>query len=176
MRTLVLAFDLLLLFGIAFLSIACNEFWPGGTATQAINSDDLFGTWQADYSEYEIFNSHTFDFVSGIEQLSFMTDGSYSQYFDDELVAQGKWNLDSNQVLHLHNAKISIYGEEAALKFSQTNARAFTFDCKGDRIELDGSELILCAKQKLSNDIILQHLEVGDPDSPIYITFQRVSP
>lgn len=175
MRTKVSVFNLVLLFGISFLSIACNEFWAG-PATQVISSDDLLGTWQADYSLYKVFNSHTFDFVSGIERLSFMPDGSYSQYFDDELVAQGKWNLDSNHVLHLHKAKILIYGEEAALEFSQNNARAFTSDCRGDRIELDGSELVLCVKQKEANDIVLQHLEVGDPDLPVYITFQRVSP
>ena len=80
---------------ILFLVTACDR--PGsGPAAQTISPDDLLGTWQADYSQYEVFDSYTFGFVSGIEQLSFTADGSFSQYFDDELVAQGKWDLDSS--------------------------------------------------------------------------------
>lgn len=172
MRTKV-SVSLLLFFSIAFLLIACNEF-GAGTATQIINPNDLLGTWEANYASYDVLDFDTFGFVSGIERLSLMSDGFYRQYFDNELVAQGTWELDSNHMLHLYGAKIFIYGKKWASEFSQDNVRAFTFDCEGDKIELDGSELILCVKKMSSGDIVLRHLEIGDPDSPVYITFERV--
>jgi len=69
----------------------------------------------------------------------------------------------------LRTGSTTGHGKAATLEFSRADARAFAFDCGGDRIELDGSELILCVKETISDDIVLQHLEIGYSDSPVYI-------
>jgi len=139
---------------------------------------DLAGTWQADYDQYDIPDGLSMGRVHGVETITLRTDGTYQQVFSG--VYTGPWNkwwLEDGWILHLRGARLFIMGIKAAEYFAQGEAEAHWEDCLGREIELDGTELILCAKPdpNAPGGIILEHLPVGDPDSPEIVEFHRIA-
>lgn len=153
---------------------------------QAFTVEDLAGMWQADYSHYGVPDLPQPDMsrlgqpMSGVETITLEPDGSFRQSFSGNggELAHGAWTLEDGDTLHLPGAGIYIYGRAFADALARKEARVNTSDCHGKDIELDGSELILCVRSDRNavGGVVLQHLEVGDPDAPVFVTFRRTSP
>lgn len=158
--------------GLAFLGGPLCVGLVFQDSPQTFEASDLVGTWRADYSQYDVPDPNTLGSVRGVETITLQADGTYQQAFGD--VYTGPWNqwrLESGHTLHLEGARLFIFfGTEG-------HGLAVADDCAGKRIELDGSELILCAQSKWGepSGVVLQHLPAGDPDSPEIVEFHRVS-
>jgi len=138
---------------------------------------DLVGTWQVDYDQYDIPDGLSEGRVHGVETITLRANGAYQQVFSG--VYTGPWNkwwLEDGWILHLQGARLFIMGIKAAEYFARGEAGAHVQGCSGKYIELDGTELILCAKPDpdAPGGIILEHLPVGDPDSPEIVEFHRI--
>jgi hypothetical protein len=147
---------------------------------RAFQPDDVVGTWIADYSQYtvpELSLSTSPGFVSGKETVILEPDGSYWQTFNTETSISGSWTISDGDVLHLQGAKTYVYGLQFAERLASGDARGIVYDCHGQQIEISQSELLLCIRpeRNVTGGIVLQHLEVGDPDSPEVVTFFRTS-
>lgn len=147
---------------------------------RAFQPDDVVGTWIANYSQYtvpELSLSSSPGFVSGKETVILDSDGSFRQTFDTETSTTGSWTIINGDVLHLQGAKTYVYGLQFAERLASGDARAVVYDCHGQQIEISQSELLLCIRpeQNAPGGIVLQHLGVGDPDSPEVVPFFRIS-
>ncbi len=164
----------LLLIVICFIFAACSYF--GNQSSSPVLPEDIVGTWQADFSQYSVFDLHSIELVTGTETISFEQDGRYRQFWNNETVATGAWKLKDGPALHLTDARILTSGPQIAEYYAEGRMISNMLDCQGHEIEIDGSVLILCimASREDSGGINLQHLSVGDPDSPVDIEFYRV--
>ena len=143
---------------------------------------DVVGTWQADYSQFavpEVTFPTGFGFVKGIETVVLESDGTFQQTFKGESdeSTHGVWKLEDGDILHLKGANVYVYGLQFADRLASGQARASDYDCHGQPIEVNGSDLMLCVSpdRNAPGGLALQHLEVGDPDSPEIVTFYRIS-
>lgn len=148
---------------------------------QTFTSDDIIGTWQADYSQYDLLDYRMLGkTVRGLDTIILEPNGIYRQDFqsDDRIISsQGQWQLEGGSVLHLKGGKLFIYGQELAESMAKGTGKWHTVDCFGHETDVDASELQLCVRADRSSPggIILQHLQAGDPDAPITVTFYRTS-
>ncbi len=145
---------------------------------------DLAGTWQADYSRYDLpylggdhirvlltRQPSTIEQVHGIETIKLSPDGTFGQRFDSPsglIETVGTWVIDADGV-HLHGARFLPYGPEVAGYGSGP-------DCRDRRtITLGPGEMLLCVKSdpNAPGGVVLRHLPVGDPDAPEHVTFYR---
>ena len=143
---------------------------------------DVVGTWQADYSKSavpEVSVPTGLDFINGIETVTLESDGTFQQTFkgETEESTYGVWTLEDGDILHLKGAKVYVYGLQFAERLASGQARASVYDCHGQPIEVNGSELMLCVSpdRNTPGGLALQHLEIGDPDSPEIVKFHRMS-
>ena len=146
--------------------------------------DDVAGTWQADYSRYDLpylggdqirvlltRQPPTIEQVRGIETISLSPDGTFGQRFDSPsgpIETVGTWVIDADGV-HLHGATFLPYGPDAWGYGSGP-------DCRDRRtITLGPGEVLLCVKSdpNAPGGVVMQHLPVGDPDAPEHVTFYR---
>jgi hypothetical protein len=142
--------------------------------------EEVSDTWQADYSRYEVPDmSQLGKPMRGVETIILAPDGTFKQTFsgNGNELAQGTWTLEDDDILHLRGARVYIYGLQFADSLAGGKARAIVTDCHGKQMEINGSELILCVRpdRNTPGSVVLQHLEAGDPDAPITVTFYRVS-
>ena len=102
------------------------------------------------------------------ERIVLKPNHTYRQLIDDKKIAEGDWTyaVRTNSV-RLIGAITLEEGKSMEPHFS-----GYKIGCDNELIKLDGTEVILCAKRK-SDGIVLQHLAIGDPDSPVFITFVR---
>ncbi|MCB9132121.1 MAG: hypothetical protein H6647_14460 [Anaerolineales bacterium] len=174
----------MLTFGVSacitlLLAVAC---FPPIERRPALMPEDVVGTWQADYSQFavpDIVLPLGFSFVKGIETVILESDGTFQQTFsgDTEETTHGVWTLEDGDILHLKGAKVYVYGLQFAERLASGQARASGYDCHGQPIEVSGSDLVLCVRPNpnVPGGATLQHLEVGDPDSPEIVNFYRIS-
>ena len=156
---------ILILLCLAGLTGCTSRYYYGQRGT--FDASDLAGIWQADYSQYDL--AGTYAPRSGIEIITLRMDGTFQQSFSGTYISQcGDWWLESRWILHLAGARLFLYGAAGG---------AYTVDCEGNSVELDGTELLLCARLKPSapGGIVLQHLTIGDPDAPKVIEFRRIA-
>lgn len=165
-------------------AVACSA--PAGSQ-QSFTREDLTGVWQADYSRYDLLDSselqHLLDdppaikTVRGIETITLAPDGTFEQRFESEtgsVSLAGIWTVEGN-VVHLEDGKLFVYGLTTAENLAQGKAVYHTVDCEGRDVQIVLSELALCIQRdrKVPGGVVLQHLPVGDPDAPEYVTFYR---
>ncbi len=143
--------------------------------------EDVAGAWRADYSQFTVPDVSlpvAFDSIDGVETVVLMADGTFQQTFsgDREETTYGAWTIDVGDILHLEGAKTYTYGLQFADRLANGQARASVDDCHGQPIEISGADLMLCVRPDRNTPglLILQHLEIGDPDSPQVVTFYRV--
>ena len=140
----------------------------------AIRQEDLFGVWFADYSQYHTIYSSTFAPMDFTEKIVLKSDSTYQQFVDAEEVAAGSWRYDSSTgAVFLDGAMILNEGKLAAEQFASGQRGGMFIGCDNGLVEVDGSELILCATHDERLGIVLNHLGIGDPDSPFVITLNR---
>lgn len=151
---------------------------------QSFTVEDVAGTWQADYSRYDLpylggdqiralltRQPPTIEQVRGIETISLSPDGTFGQRFDSPsglIETVGTWVIDADGV-HLHGATFLPYGPDAWGYGSGP-------DCRDRRtITLGPGEVLLCVKSdpNAPGGVVMQHLPVGDPDAPEHVTFYR---
>lgn len=148
---------------------------------QTFTSEEIIGTWQADYSQYDLPDFRKLGkTVRGIDTIILEPSGIYRQDFqsDDRIISsQGQWQLEGDNVLHLKGGKMFVYGQELAESMAKGTGMWHTIDCFGHEIDVDTSELQLCVRADRSSPggIVLHHLQAGDPDAPITVTFYRTS-
>lgn len=147
---------------------------------------DLVGSWQADYGGHET-QGGLWARMSGVETLVLRDDGMYRQVYDDGNghVQTGLWNRWSAERLpdgrvRLHLVEGRFYPLEIELGEDLTN-RTWAYqtydDGTGHPLRLDGTEVILVVRvfSEEPEGVYLSYPPVGDPDSPVVVTFQRVS-
>jgi len=141
-----------------------------GCAPKAITAEELIGTWEADYSKYNLIDTSIPAAMTFTERIVLKLDHTYEQFRDDELIAKGDWryNVQTHSV-YLTGAIMLEEGKSMEPRFG-----GVAIGCDGRSIKFDGTEVILCVKRK-SGSVILHHLPIGDPDSPVFITFEKVS-
>jgi hypothetical protein len=132
---------------------------------------DLVGTWKAAYEDIG------FHHVSGVEVLTLRADGTYQQTYKD---GKGyvytspwyKWRLENGRVIHLEHGRFYLHGIAWAESFENSGT-----NIDFDGITLNGTEIVLYAWRDSSalGGVILEHLPVGDGDSPDIVQFHRVS-
>jgi len=156
------------------------------TPQRSFTVGDVAGTWQADYSRYDLpyfggdqiralltRQPSTIEQVRGIETISLSPDGTFGQRFDSPsglIETVGTWVIDADGV-HLHGARFLPYGPE------DTGYRSGP-DCRDRRtITLGPGEVLLCVKsdRNAPGGVVLHHLPVGDPDAPETVILQRVA-
>ncbi len=163
----------------AFLSLTLLAIWLMLSGCSAIfsapsRSDDLVGVWIADYSRYHIVDTTSSEFMDFTEKITLKSDYTFQQFVDDKEVATGAWHYDpSTHTVFLDGAMILNEGKLDAELFASHKMKGMFIGCDGKLIEVDGSQLILCATRDPHFKVILQHLGVGDPDAPLIITFTR---
>lgn len=148
----------------------------------AFTPEEIVGTWQADYSRYELPDFHKIGkTVQGLESIVLKPNAVFQQDFqaDDNLVSTGgNWEVQNGSVLHLKGGKYFVYGQGVAESIAQGTGKLHTVDCFGHETDIDVSELLLCIRvnRNAPGGIVLEHLEAGDPDAPQVVTFYRITP
>lgn len=140
-------------------------------ALTPFKADDLVGTWSVNYEDVG------FHRASGAEIITLRHDGTYQQVFKD---GEGyvytspwyKWWLEGGRVVHLEQGRFYLNGIVRAEMLARGDA-----EIAYPEITLDGTEIILYALHDSSalGGVILEHLPVGDGDSPDIVQFHRVS-
>jgi len=134
-----------------------------------IKPEEFIGTWEADYSKYNLIDMSIPAAMTFTEKIVLHSNHTYQQFLDNKKIADGDWTYDAQtHSVFLAGAIMLEEGKSMEPRFS-----GISIGCNGDPIEFDGREVILCAKYK-SGSIVLQHLAIGDPDSPVFITFVKV--
>lgn len=167
-------------FLLLLLTTSCGGLGGLLKREQVFTAKEVLGVWQADYARYEVPDMPRLgQNIQGVETIVLTADGTFQQFFTGERneLTLGTWALESGNVLHLKGARIYIYGLEFVDSWIVGKGRAMVTDCHGKKTELNGSELILCVRpdRNAPGGVVLQHLEAGDPDAPITVTFYRAS-
>jgi hypothetical protein len=132
---------------------------------------DLVGTWKA------VYRNIGFEHASGIEMLTLRADGTYQQIYED---GKGyaytspwyKWWLDEGAIVHLEHGRFYLNGITEAEMIARGDARIVY-----PELTLDGTKIILYVRRDSNapGGLILEHLPVGDGDSPDIVQFYRES-
>jgi hypothetical protein len=131
----------------------------------------LAGVWTTTYQNVGPFH------VSGAEPLALKADGTYQQTFRSGSYLykspSSPWWIEDGWIIHLMHGRFYLYGVAWAEDLEKGDASIqFT-----DQIILDGTEIILFVRPDpdTPGQLVLEHLPVGDPDSPDRVQFRRVS-
>ena len=141
-------------------------------------ASDFVGTWRAIYQDVESMSGS----VSGVETIALKADGTYQQTFEGErgyvyTSPWNKWWLESGRILHLEGGRFYPLGIKDAEDLASGRLGASLINPIGERVELDGTEIVLYASgySDAPGGVVLEHLAVGDPDSPNIVRFYRVT-
>lgn len=134
-------------------------------------ASDLVGTWKAVYRDIG------FEHASGIETLVLRSDGTYQQTYQD---GRGyaytspwyEWWLDESSIVHLDRGRFYLNGIVEAEMLAEGDA-LITYP----EVTLDGTEIILYVWRDANapGGLVLEHLPVGDGDSPDIVQFYQES-
>lgn len=149
-----------------------------------IETEDLVGIWQADYSENQLFSfdlsSHTSSRILGIEILTLSADGTYRQMFIDihgsVYTSPGSsWRFEDNEV-HLEGGRYYPLGPEDAEGLAEGRIFIYFYDRWGGSFSLDRSEVVLQVlyDARYPRGIILEYPPIGDPDSPELVIYEFI--
>lgn len=160
-------------FLLGIIGLAC----VGVPRRKVYEVSDFVGTWRAIYQDVG------FDHVSGVETITLKADGTYQQTFEGErgYVYTSPWNKwwleESGRILHLEGGRFYPLGIQDAKDLASGRLGASLISPTGERIELDSTEIVLYAwgYSDAPGGVVLEHLAVGDPDSPEIVRFYRVA-
>lgn len=131
----------------------------------------LAGVWTATYQNIGPFR------VSGVETLTLRADSTYQQTYENgSYVYSSSWSpwwIEDGWIIHLVGGRFYLHGVSVAHKLENGEASMrFT-----NEVVLDGTGIILFARPDpdAPDQLVLEHLPVGDPDSPDLVQFRRVS-
>lgn len=140
-------------------------------ALTRLEAGDLVGTWEAVYLDIG------FEHASGVEILTLKADGTYQQIYKDGrgyvyTSPRYKWWLEKGRIIHLEQGRFYLDGITEAEMLARGDARIAY-----PEITLDGTEIILYVWRDPDNPngLVLEHLPVGDGDSPDIVQFHRRS-
>lgn len=138
---------------------------------KALEPGVLAGVWTTTYEGIGPFR------VSGVETLALRSDGTYQQTYENgSYVYKSSWNpwwVEDGWIIHLMHGRFYLYGVTWAEDFATSGTEVHFMDGTA----LDGTEIILFARpdSDIPGRLLLEHLAVGDPDSPDVVQFRRVS-
>lgn len=147
---------------------------------------DLVGSWQAVYGGHEA-EGGLWARMSGVEMLVLRADGMYQQVYNDgnERVQTGSWNTwsierlpDGRVQVHLVGGRFYPLEIELGEDLADGTWAYHTYDDgTGHPLRLDGTEVILMVRalSAAPEEVYLSYPPVGDPDSPVVVTFQCTS-
>lgn len=132
---------------------------------------DLVGTWKA------VYQNVGFKHASGFEILILRADGTYQQTYQD---GKGyvytspwyEWWLDEGSIVHLDRGRFYLHGTVEAEMIAEGDAVVAY-----PEVTLDGTEIILYVWRDANapGGLVLEHLPVGDGDSPEIVQFYQES-
>lgn len=161
-------------FLLGIIGLAC----VGVPRRKVYEVSDFVGTWRATYENVE----NVWGSVSGVETITLKADGTYQQTFEGEkgyvyTSPWNKWWLESGRVLHLEGGRFYPLGIQDAEDLASGRLGASLISPTGERVELDGTEIVLypSSYSDAPSGVVLEHLAVGDPDSPDIVRFYRVT-
>lgn len=137
---------------------------------------DLVGVWKAEYKGYGARGV-----VKGIETLTLRGDGTYQQVYDGGSgnVQTGPWNRW--WVEHFSDGGVRLWLERGRfypqeIDTGGSGAYFTRDDGTGHMLNLFGGRAVLIVQVRSDDpeEIRLVYPPVGDPDSPVVVTFQRV--
>lgn len=159
-------------FLLGVIGLAC----VGVPTRKVYEVSDLVGTWRAIYQDVG------FEHVSGVETITLKADGTYQQTFEGErgyvyTSPWNKWWLEPGRILHLEGGRFYPLGIRTAEDLANGRVRAFGGSPTDENVELDGTEIVLYAWgcSDAPGGVVLEHLAVGDPDSPDIVRFYQVT-
>jgi len=182
--------SLIMLLMVAFISGACTV---AVEEVSPIEYNDLIGKWTADYSQYSDSLSLP---KGGKETLVLRKDGSFEQHFEKSMGIpfqeniSGKWSIeriDDEWIrIYLNGAMYYLEGISAAKdptfgiaawdpilgRHVSIGNRSGIVILYATRLSSDSeyNSRIPCGKK---NEVVLQHLPIGDLDAPTWVIFCR---
>lgn len=162
--------------------IACRATTP---IPPVVEPEDLAGEWVADYDCYKYVALH-----DAKEVLVLRPDGTFTQTLRSKGGYQekhtGRWRAEKVSAhwlrVYLEGAAYYLYGLEVA--HDPAVKIGVWDDVKGEELTIESGRttVILYATRLLSrsgslcghdDELVLQHLPIGDLDAPEYVTFHR---
>jgi len=156
---------------LAMMSAGCTLTQDNASPPRV---EDLVGTWMADYNQ----SASTFD-STGVETLVFRSDGKYQQVYSNGsgYTYESPWNnwyLDSDGFLHLEGGRWYVGGPAKAE--SDSKGAVLSTKIKDKDVTINLGEEILLVISTRRGATVLEHMPLGDPDSPIVVFFSRTDP
>lgn len=148
--------------------------WVNNAKLLDIDNNDILGEWEASYAETNAVADST-----GMETIIFYPDETYQQYYKDGSgyvyhSQRYPWKLDSsNGVIHLYNGRWYPNGVTEAENYTK-GASTLSIPIRGERYLVNlGDEILIIAYMK-KNELLLGHMQVGDPDGLGTVFFYKV--
>ena len=177
-QRLLLILTLVVISSVSLLSTSCQSRFIA--TSEPITESDLVGIWQAQYEDIMVYDSKmgTMVNVTGREILTFRSDGTYHQVYDDgqgniKSVDGSRWYLDESNIIHLVGGMWPQLGPEMSALFEEQMYPG-VYSRLGKDYRLDTGEVYIPVNSLGGGRIEMSHLPTGDPDSSFVVWFHRV--
>ena len=162
---------------LLFLVSSCLSPWRFSDPPPTFRDTDLVGIWSADYEKPGKGKRWR-----GFEVLTLGTDGTFQQVYE------GRGKVDRSHgtwwVEHLPDHRVRLWLEggcfyplflESELPFRSGYSYHTNNDGTGHPLDIESGRAVLIVQVRTSDpsEIRVAYPQVGDPDSPVIIAFER---